>query len=248
MAVDKRGLSENVRRTGEPPARALIPPGAIGGYTSPKGVDFDPEGARKLLAEAGYPDPSKFMTVEILFNKDGGHDKIAQAVAKNWQEYLGVSVQLSQKEITIIRDDLKNANYMVSRGSWYGDYGDPTTFLDLSRTGDGNNDRKYSSPKYDALMDAAAAERDPAKRLAILSEAERMLVEDELPVLPLFHYAQIYLFDPDKLSGLSSHPRQEQNLYLVDMLGDGKGAERAVCMPPRAPGVGAGAAAGAVGR
>lgn len=234
MAVDRRSLCENVRRTGEPPAGALIPPGSVGGYTSPKGVPFDPAAARKLLAEAGYPDPSKFMTVTILFNKDGGHDKIAQAVAKNWQQHLGVSVALEQKEITIIRDDLKNANYMVSRGSWYGDYGDPTTFLDLSRTGDGNNDRKYSNPAYDALLDRAAAEADPQKRLDILSEAERMQVEEELPVLPLFHYAQIYLFDADRISGISAHPRQEQNLHLIDILGDGKGTDRVLSLPARA--------------
>jgi len=238
MAIDRKSICDNVRRTGEPPAGSLIPPGSIGGYTSPKGVVYDPAGARKLLAEAGYPDPSRFMTVQILFNKDAGHDKIAQAVAKNWQQNLGVSVSLEQKEVTIIRDDLKNANYMVSRGSWYGDYGDPTTFLDLSRTGDGNNDRKYSNAKFDALLDRAAMERDTQRRLDILAEAERMLVEDELPVLPIFHYAQIYLFDADRVSGLSAHPRQDQKLDLIDMLGDGKGAEKSLSLPPRPPSAG----------
>lgn len=225
MALDKRGIVENVRRTGEPVADTIIPRGALAGYASPKGLGYDPEAARALLAEAGYPDGKGLPVIEILFNKEGGHDLIAQAVAKDWERNLGVSVLLQMKEIKVFREDLKQANYMVSRAGWFGDYGDPTTFLDLSETGNGNNDRKYSNPRFDAMLKQAREEADPAKRLAILSEAERLLVEEDFPKVPIFHYVQIYLFDPHKLTGISSHPRQEQNMYKVDVLGDGIGAE-----------------------
>lgn len=233
MAVDKRALVEQVRRCGEPAATTLIPPGSIGGYDSPAGLPFDPARARALLAEAGWPDPSKFPTVEILFNKDGGHDLIAQAVAKDWQRNLGVSVSLGQKEVKIIRDDLKNGNFMVSRAGWYGDYGDPTTFLDINRSDDGNNDRKYSNPAYDALLDRAAMERDPARRMDLLEEAERIIVDEDVPLLPLFHYVTIYLFDAHRISGINAHPRVTQSLYLVDVLGDGKGPDTSRALPPR---------------
>jgi oligopeptide transport system substrate-binding protein len=225
LAVDKESIVKNLRRTGEPVAATIIPPGSIGGYTSPKGLPYDPPLAKKLLAEAGYPTGKGFITVEILFNKDGGHEVYAQAIAKNWQEHLGVQVVLAQKEIKVLRDQLKNADYIVSRGSWFGDYGYPTTFLDISRKEDGNNDRKYDNPAFDALLDqAAAAEPDAAMRL--LQEAERLLVEDDLPILPIFHYVDITLFDANKVTGLSTHPRQEQHMYLVDILGDGKGADK----------------------
>src|SRR5690606_20132095 len=137
--------------------------------------------------------------VEILINTDSDHDRIAQFIARNWEEYLGVRVAINQKEIKVFRVDLKEANYMVSRAGWYGDYGDPTTFLDVHRTGDGNNDRKYSNPAFDALMDRAAYETDPEARMRILSEAERLLVEEDLPVVPLFQYVTLYLFDPHKV-------------------------------------------------
>jgi len=225
MAIDKDSLVRNVRRGGEPVARTLIPPNSIAGYTSPKGLGYDPAAARALLAEAGYPGGKGLGPVEILFNKDGGHDLIAQAIARDWTENLGVAVLLSMKEVKVFRDDLKNANFMTSRASWFGDYGDPTTFLNLNETDDGNNDRKYSSPVFDALLQKAREEPDATKRLAVLTEAERLIVEEDLPLVPLFTYEQVYLFDADKLSGISPHPRQEQNMYLMDILGDGRGPD-----------------------
>jgi oligopeptide transport system substrate-binding protein len=225
MAVDKQSIVTSVRRGGEPIANVLIPPGSLGAYQSPRGVSFDPAGARKLLAEAGYPEGKGFITVDILFNKDAGHDLIAQTVAKNWSEHLGVEVTLTMKEINVVRDDLKNANYIVSRGSWYGDYGDPTTFLDLSRTGNGNNDRKYSNAAYDGLLDEAKLEADAAKRMRILERAEALLMDEEVPVLPIFHYVEVYLFDANKITGISSQPRLEQMMQWVDVIGDGKGTD-----------------------
>jgi oligopeptide transport system substrate-binding protein len=247
MAIDKKRVTEQVRRLGEPVAGCLTPPGSIGGYASPAGVPFDPAAARRLLADAGYPDPSKFITVEILFNKDSGHDLIAQAIAKDWQENLGVPVALVQREIKVFRNDLKHQNYMISRAGWYGDYGDPTTFLELSRSTDGNNDRRYSNPEYDALLDKAAGEPDAAKRLRILEDAEKMIVERDLPMIPIFHYSQIYLFNAHRLSGISTHPRQEQNMFLVDLLDDDKGSNRILAMPPRVRGSGRDLGGGDVG-
>jgi oligopeptide transport system substrate-binding protein len=232
MAIDKERIATKVRGTGERVANTLIPRNAIAGYESPAGLEYDPAGARKLLAEAGYPDGKGFITVEILFNKDSGHDLIAQAAAKDWQENLGVPVLLAQKEVKVFRNDLKNQNFMISRAGWFGDYGDPTTFLDLNRCDDGNNDRKYCSPKYEELMDRAADEPDAAKRLAILTEAERLIVEEDFPLIPIFQYVQVYLFDPHKVSGISSHPRQQQDLFRVDILGDGKGSDKPLALPP----------------
>ncbi len=232
MSVDKERIATKVRGTGERIANTLIPRNSIAGYESPAGLPYDPDAARKLLAEAGYPGGRGFITVEILFNKDAGHDLIAQAAAKDWQENLGVPVLLAQKEIKVFRNDLKNQNFMISRAGWFGDYGDPTTFLDLNRCDDGNNDRKYCSPRYEELMDRAASETDPAKRMAILADAERLVVEEDLPFIPIFQYVQVYLFDPHKVSGISSHPRQQQDLFRIDMLGDGKGSDIPRGLPP----------------
>jgi oligopeptide transport system substrate-binding protein len=220
MTIDRQGLVDAVRRCGEPAAHTLIPPGSIHGYTSPKGLGFDPAAAKQLLSDAGYADPSTLGSIELIFNKDGGHDLIAQFIAKGWEQHLGVSMVLSQKEVKVFREQVKSGNFMISRGTWFGDYGDPTTFLDINRDGDGNNDRGYASESYEALMEQASDEQDPARRFDLLRRAEKVLVEEDLPLAPIFHFVQIYLFDPHRIRGITPHPRQEQQLHLIDRMDD----------------------------
>ena len=248
MAIDKEAVARDIRRIDEPVARTLTPPNSIAGYDVPEGLICISDGetpeerqaiadrARALLIEAMQDlgmgdDPSEFITVELLFNKDGAHELIAQSVAKNWQKYLGVPTRLSQKEIKVFRNDLKKHNFITARAGWYGDYGDPTTFMSINKTGDGNNDRNYSNPEFDALLERANYEPDPAERMTLLRRAEEILVEEDLPLVPIFHYSNVYMFDANRVSGINPHPRTKQNLFLVDILGDGQGAETPLTMP-----------------
>jgi oligopeptide transport system substrate-binding protein len=104
---------------------------------------------------------------------------------------------------------------MIARGRWYGDYGDPTTFLDVFRTDNGNNDRGFTSPEIDAALDRAAKEKDPATRLALLQEVEKILFTEEVPMLVICQLMQLYMYDPEKIHGLTSHPRLVQHLWRV---------------------------------
>lgn len=239
MVIDKRAIAEGVRRMGERIAGSLVPPGSLAGYTPPRGLpnigdardDSERavivERALALLAEAGYPNPAGDfpITVELLFNKDSGHDLVAQIVAAGWQRHLGVSVSLQQTELKIFREQLKSHRYITGRAGWFGDFADPTTFLDINRTGDGNNDRNFSSDRFDAMLERARSEPDPKTRLAMLAEVERVLVEEEAPLVPIFHYVSLYMFDPDRVTGVSAHPRTKQTLARIDILGDGIGAD-----------------------
>ena len=226
LATNKRDITDKVRRLGEPPTGSLIPPGSIPGYTPPQGLSFDPERAKALLAEAGWSDrdgdglpenaaDEPFPVVEMLCSTGSYHEDIALTLGAMWEKHLGVRARVVSKETKAYKDDLSRRDYMLARGGWFGYYGDPLTFLDLCRTGDGNNDRGYSNPEYDALLDRAVNETDPARRFEILQQAERMIVEDECPILPLFQYVQFYLYDPDVLSGVSEHPRLVQYPYAM---------------------------------
>ncbi len=226
LATNKRDITDKVRRLGEPPAGSLIPPGSIPGYTPPEGLAFDPVRAKALLAEAGWSDRDgdgvpeneqgeAFPVVETLCSTGSYHEDIALTFGAMWEEHLGVRTRVVSKETKSYKDDLSRRDYMMSRGGWFGDYGDPLTFLELSRTGDGNNDRGYSNPEYDALLDRAIEETDPARRFGLLAEAERMIVEEEFPIIPIFQYVQFYLYDPNTLQGVSEHPRLVQYPYLM---------------------------------
>ncbi|QQS08859.1 MAG: peptide ABC transporter substrate-binding protein [Phycisphaerales bacterium] len=217
LAIDKQRIADDVRRLGETPATTVIPPGAIDGYSSPTGCGFDPEEARRLLADAGHANGQGLPVIEILLNKQGGHELIAQAVQRDWRSILGVEVRLEVKETRVFRDDLKNGNFMVSRASWFGDYGDPQTFLDINRTNDNNNDRQYSNPAYDALLVQSERATTLRERYDLQSRAERMLVEEEFPLAPIFRYMNVLLFDAHEVRGVSDHARQIQDFSRVSI-------------------------------
>ena len=224
QAVNKEALTKSVTRLNEPIATTLVPRGSIDGYLSPAGLPFDLPRACAELAAAGWVDRNgdgvveneagdPFPTVDMLYMTGNPRVKnIAIALAGMWRDGLGVQCELRGKDGKFAKEDLRNGDFMIARGGWYGDYGDPTTFLDLSRTGNGNNDRAFSNAAFDALLAQAERELDPAKRLAILSQAERLLFEVEMPILPLCQYVTLYMYDPAKMRGITRHPRLDQRL------------------------------------
>jgi oligopeptide transport system substrate-binding protein len=225
LAVDKRAIVDRITRLGETVASTLVPPDSIPGYTLPAGLAFDPRRAKAELESAGWtlrdgtPVNARgetFPTVEILYASNSPRYRdMSAALADMWTRTLGVPCAMRSKDARGFRDALKRGDFMVARGGWYGDYRDPTTWLELSRSGDGNNDRGFTNAAFDALLDRAAEQLDPAERLATLAQAERMLVEQELPMLPICHYVTVYMFDPDRLDGISRDPRLEQYLGRI---------------------------------
>ena len=124
LAADKERIAD-LRGIGEPVAGSLVPPGSIKGYTAPAGLKRDIAQAQRLLADAGFAGGKGLAVIEILISKDGGHEIVAQSLARDWREHLGVQVTLVVKEVRTFSDDVKSHRFMVSRGGWFGDYGDP---------------------------------------------------------------------------------------------------------------------------
>ncbi len=237
MAVNKRDLVEKVKRGGERVCDTLVPPGSIKGYRSPRGVGFDLDGAKRLLAEAGWnmraglapvrADGAEFPVVEMLVTPIQYHKDIAQALSRMWEQAFGVRTEVASCETKTLKEKLRQRDYMLSRANWWGDYGDPTTFLNLNRTSDGNNDRGYANPSYDALLEAAEREPDPATRLRLLADAERITTDEDLPLIPLWQNNFYYMFHPPEkdgrpnpggLRGISTHPRMIQYYWTMEVV------------------------------
>ena len=216
LAVDKQYLVEHITRAGEVPARSFVPPGAGSGYEPPPMYERDPAQARKLLAEAGYPDGQGFPVVYYLYRSDQDLDQdVAVELQSMFRRELGVTVQLARQEWTVLLDTQQRIDYDISRSSWVGDYNDPNTFMDMFVTDGGNNETGWSSKHYDELIAAAGREIDSTKRFALFREAEKILVTDEAPICPLYYYVGIQFYDAERLGGIEANLLDEHPLKAM---------------------------------
>ncbi len=209
LVIDRSVIVSKVTKAGEPPVDAMTPAG-LGGYTPPEGLKRNPELARKLLAEAGYPGGKGFPVVHYLYtNKTETDEKVAVELQNMFRQELGVTIQLSKQEWAVYLNSLSNLDFDFARSSWVGDYPDPNTFLDMFMKGGGNNNTGWTDPHYDELIRQAGQEADQKKRFALFREAESMLLNDATPVVPLFGYVVIMFYDHDKLAGVHGNLTDE---------------------------------------
>ncbi|HEX2677593.1 MAG TPA: ABC transporter substrate-binding protein [Polyangiales bacterium] len=194
MAVDRKSLVDHVTRAGQTASADLVPDG-LGGYTGPHTPIYEPDKARALLAEAGYGPSHPLPRVTITYNTSEGHKQIAEAVQQMWRKTLGIEVEIENQEWKVFLKNLESTNFQVARMGWVGDYPDPYTFLELVRTGNGNNHSNWSYPPYDDLLRRANATQEPAARFALLKQAEQLVVE-QVPVIPMYVYTRSEVTKP----------------------------------------------------
>jgi oligopeptide transport system substrate-binding protein len=156
LAVDRQVIVSEVLGLGQLPADRFVPPG-VPGYEPPEThIRMDVERARQLLASAGYPEGRGFPSIGILYNTLEAHKKVAEVVSDQLQRNLGIQVVAYNQEWQSYLATIRAGNYDIARATWIGDYLDPNTFLDMWVTNGGNNQTGFSSPKYDAIIRAAA--------------------------------------------------------------------------------------------
>jgi oligopeptide transport system substrate-binding protein len=184
LAIDREAIVKNVLRGGQVAATALTPPG-LAGYVPPAAVTRDLVAAKKLLAEAGYPDGKGLPPLELTTISSEINQRLAEAVQQMWRRDLGIEVRITQKEFKVLLDAFDTLDYTIARGRWIGEYPDPLTYLSIFTTGNGVNGTGFADATYDAMIDAAAREPTPAARLAALQRAESYLFT-QMPVAPLY--------------------------------------------------------------
>jgi oligopeptide transport system substrate-binding protein len=199
MVIDREKLAQLVLRSGELPAYGWVPPG-VAGYT-PQAPDYSAlplaqriAEARQLYAEAGYS-AAKPLRFELRYNTGEIHAELAIAIASMWQQALGAQVTLRAEEFRSLLQDIDRGNVQMFRSSWIGDYNDAFTFAQYFKSDFGINLTHYHNPAYDELLGRAAAEIDPAKRRALLQQAERLMLADQ-PVIPIYFYVSKHLVKP----------------------------------------------------
>jgi oligopeptide transport system substrate-binding protein len=208
MAIDKALLVEKILKTGERVATHLVPPW-VAGYQPPMGLPHDPERARRLLAEAGYPAGQGFPSFQYVFDAEAGggsiHGRIAVELQEMWRRELGVKMELRQMEKKVYLRAQSTLDYDVSRSTWIADYNDPNTFLDLFQSNNGNNRTGWKNARYDELMRQANLQTDIQHRAQLLAQAETILVRDEVPIAPIYFYNGFNYYHPARVHGIHSN-------------------------------------------
>ncbi|MFP4068718.1 MAG: peptide ABC transporter substrate-binding protein [Opitutales bacterium] len=215
-SINREELTEHVLKGGQKPADHFTPPNT-GGYTARASFDYDPDQARRLLADAGYPGGEGFPRLELLFNTSESHRTLAVAVQQMWKTELGIDIELYNQEWKAYLATRKERDFDIARAAWIGDYADPHTFLSLGVSDNGNNHSNWADPEYDALLAQAANTRDPDARHERFQQAEAILIE-EMPFIPVYFYVRSTL-KHESVKGwhsniLDYHPYQD--IWLDD--------------------------------
>jgi oligopeptide transport system substrate-binding protein len=220
MVIDRDRLVQVVTGTGESPAYTFVPPQTFNyspplpeyaGWSMPRRIAE----AHRLLADAGLLQAPP--AVELRYNSNELHGRIAVAVARMWKEALGVDTTLRAEEFKVLLQDIDRGNVtQVFRASWLADYDDAYGFLQVLQSGFGINLPHYANAAYDDLLARAANEAGAGKRRALLEDAERLMLADQ-PLIPLYFYVAKHLVSP-QVGGWRDNP--ENVVYSKDLSKD----------------------------
>jgi len=210
-AVDREIITDRVLQGGQTPGYTFTHE-ATAGFEAPT-IDYSgwtqaerDEAAQQLWEEAGSPE----LDLTLIYNTDESHRQIATIISQMWKQKLGVEVTLENMEWSTYLDVRKAGNFDVARSAWCGDYNEPSTFLNILKTDQEQNDGKWSNTEFDALMDQAATSDNPQ---AQYTEAE-MILSNDMGIIPIYHYANVFMLDPT----LQGFPMQnvENSWYVKD--------------------------------
>ena len=186
LAIDRDYVANTIMQGTYSTADSIVGPGIVdeNGYFHDNGnapyISADYEAnlaeAKKLLADAGYPNGEGYPTIEYSTNDAGYHVPLAEYLQQAWSD-LGITLTISKMEWSSFTAARRAGEYDVARNGWVMDYNDPSNMIELFCTDNGNNDGKYSNADFDAAVEASKV-ADVAEHFAQLHKAEDILMED----------------------------------------------------------------------
>jgi ABC-type oligopeptide transport system substrate-binding subunit/DNA-binding SARP family transcriptional activator/predicted Ser/Thr protein kinase len=181
LATDRETLADVILRGyAFPGTGGFLPPG-MPGHSPGIGLPYDPEAARSLLAEAGYPRGRGFPAIDCLARDDPGHDLACKYLQAHWFENLGVEITWTKIEWASFYELMLEATPQLWMVGWYADYPDPDDVLRVQWwLGFGG----WQNEVYTQMVEGARRVMDQGERMRMYQQADKILIE-EAPVLPL---------------------------------------------------------------
>jgi peptide/nickel transport system substrate-binding protein len=196
LAVDRESLIRHtLQGEGTPGTYGIVPPVfPTYPYRALNGYDFDPEEARALLADAGYPDGKDFPTITLQTTSGGqNYELVAQVIQEMLKENLNIDVEMKVLTMTEQGEKEESGNSVFWRSAWLADYPDPENFLCLFIGEDTKensssylNTVNYHSDLYDSLYTLAIRQLDEKERFQTFAEMDQLIINDAV-VMPLYY-------------------------------------------------------------
>ncbi|KAB2462267.1 peptide ABC transporter substrate-binding protein [Bacillus cereus] len=214
LSIDKKNLTNVILNDGSKPADYLVPKGlAAGPYgkdfqeTFKNGIKPDAKKAAAAWEEAKKELGKDQVTIEFLNYDTGNAKKVGEYVKDQIEKNLkGVTVNI---KLQPFKQKLKlesDQDYDISYGGWSPDYADPMTYLDMFESKHSHNQMSFSDQKYDEIIKKAGGElmSDAKKRWEELGKAEKLLLQEDVALVPLYQSARSYVMKPH-VKGVVKH-------------------------------------------
>ena len=198
LAINRDVINETIRQNRLVQARGVLPPGIPGYNPELAEYDYNPERARQLLAEAGYPGGAGLPPLQLWSSVQSPTAIAENDAIKGDLEYIGMTIELRQAESWshFTREILGQQPNAMYRYAWYADFPDPDNFLFvLFNSKSNHNYANYHNLQVDLLLDQAQSENDYLRRLELYRQAEMFIIAD-VPTVNLVHYSFEHLFQP----------------------------------------------------
>ncbi|GJM22283.1 MAG: ABC transporter permease [Planctomycetota bacterium] len=214
LALDRDSLARDVMRGGHEAINSFVP-GGLPDYTPAVLPPCDPERARALLADAGFPGGEGFPELRLLYPHNETNRDFCDAIATQWRRELGIDTRMVQQIWKVYLDSTRSGLYQVSWGAWIGDWLDAASFVEIFHSGSGDNRTGWHDTEFDDLITRASAATDMDTRNTLTRAAEERLLQ-ALPIAPVYQRVNINLVSP-RIAGwednlLDLHPLRDVRL------------------------------------
>src|SRR5215204_6792512 len=201
MSFNRQALVDEILNNGSDPATGYVPVGMAGPgdqtfreAQGPVMPEYDPEQA-KALFQKGVEEVGENPTIEYLSYDDSVSRDMATFLQQEWKK-MGANVTINVQPFNEALNLQASGDFQLSQQGWIADYNDPMTFLDLFEPGSSFNTSNYENERYGQLISGAREEADPARRMDMLLEAERILVEEDAAIAPVYFEGEAHLVRP----------------------------------------------------
>lgn len=201
IAINREAIADRVARGGVTVATQWMPAGSFGYDPDRSKIEVDPNKAKALLTEAGYPNGFK-LTMHVPGERYPLAPETAQAIAQFWTR-IGVETQVEVVPFSVYSGAANKNEYAMSMIGWGNGTGEGTyamtailATVDPAKGLGASNWGRYSNPKLDEALAKAGAEFDDARREAIIKDAVKVVMDD-VGIMPLYHYKNIWASRPD---------------------------------------------------